>query len=94
MAIDPALILLDEPCSGLDDNETQLLGELLRELANEQRGVLLVEHDMELVLRICDRIFVLDFGEIIAVGTPQEIRENPVVQAAYLGTIAEPEDDA
>ncbi|MEI8263136.1 MAG: hypothetical protein WCG59_04725 [Actinomycetes bacterium] len=49
---------------------------------------------MELVLRICDRIFVLDFGEIIAVGTPQEIRENPVVQAAYLGTIAEPEDDA
>ena len=94
LAIDPALLLLDEPCSGLDDNETQLLGELLRELANEQRGVLFVEHDMELVLRICDRIFVLDFGEIIAVGTPQEIRENPVVQAAYLGTIAEPEDDA
>jgi len=88
LAIDPSLILLDEPCSGLDDNETKMLGELLRELAAEQRAVLIVEHDMDLVLRICDRIHVLDFGEIIASGTPEEIRGDPVVQAAYLGTIA------
>jgi branched-chain amino acid transport system ATP-binding protein len=88
LAINPSLILLDEPCSGLDDNETKLLGELLRELASERRSVLIVEHDMDLVLRICDRIYVLDFGEIIASGTPAEVRRDPVVQAAYLGAIA------
>jgi branched-chain amino acid transport system ATP-binding protein len=87
LAIDPKLVLLDEPCSGLDDSETELLGNLLKELAAEQRGVLIVEHDMELVLRICDRIYVLDFGEIIACGTPEEVRKDPAVQAAYLGTI-------
>ena len=86
LAIDPKLVLLDEPCSGLDDNESVQLGGLLRELADEGRGILLVEHDMALVLAICDRIFVLDFGEIIAVGTPAEIRNDPRVQAAYLGT--------
>ena len=93
LAINPKLICLDEPCSGLDDSETRLLGELLRELASEGRGVLIVEHDMDLVLRICDRIYVLDFGEIIAVGTPEEIRDDPVVQSAYLGTVA-PEESA
>ena len=93
LAINPKLICLDEPCSGLDDSETRLLGELLRELASEGRGVLIVEHDMDLVLRICDRIYVLDFGEIIAVGTPDEIRNDPVVQSAYLGTVA-PEESA
>jgi branched-chain amino acid transport system ATP-binding protein len=92
LAIDPKLILLDEPCSGLDDNETHLLGGLLRELADEGRGVLLVEHDMSIVLTICDRIFVLDFGELIASGTPAEIRRDPRVQAAYLGTAPDPSE--
>ena len=91
LAIDPKLVLLDEPCSGLDDNESVQLGGLLRELADEGRGILIVEHDMALVLAICDRIFVLDFGEIIAVGTPAEIRNDPLVQAAYLGTEQPPE---
>ena len=85
LAIDPKLVLLDEPCSGLDDVETDLLGHLLRELADEGRGVLIVEHDMELVLNVCDTIFVLDFGEIIASGPPSSIRSDPLVQAAYLG---------
>jgi branched-chain amino acid transport system ATP-binding protein len=91
LAIDPKLVLLDEPCSGLDDNESLLLGDLLKDLAAEQRGVLIVEHDMELVLSVCDRIYVLDFGEIIASGTPDEIKHDPRVQAAYLGALVEGE---
>lgn len=91
LAIDPKLILLDEPCSGLDDHESQLLGGLLRELADEGRAVLIVEHDMPLVLDICDRIIVLDFGQVIANGSPDAIRQDPGVQAAYLGAANDPE---
>ena len=91
LAIDPKLILLDEPCSGLDDHESQLLGGLLRELADEGRAVLIVEHDMPLVLNICDRIIVLDFGQVIANGNPDVIRQDPGVQAAYLGAATDPE---
>ena len=91
LAIDPKLILLDEPCSGLDDHESQLLGDLLRELAAEGRAVLIVEHDMPLVLNVCDRIIVLDFGQVIANGSPDDIRRDQGVQAAYLGTAADPE---
>jgi branched-chain amino acid transport system ATP-binding protein len=87
LAIDPRVLLLDEPCSGLDDAESEGLGRLLRELAAEGRAVLLVEHDMNLVLDICDRVYVLDFGEIIAAGTPAEVRAHPAVQAAYLGSL-------
>jgi len=90
LSIGPRVLLLDEPCSGLDTVETAGLGRLLRELAAEDRAVLLVEHDMDLVLDICDRVFVLDFGEIIASGTPAEVREHPGVQAAYLGTLKVP----
>jgi branched-chain amino acid transport system ATP-binding protein len=88
LSIDPRVLLLDEPCSGLDDRETVGLGILLRALAGEGRAVLLVEHDMELVLEICDVVHVLDFGEIIASGTPSEVRADPIVQAAYLGKAA------
>jgi branched-chain amino acid transport system ATP-binding protein len=85
LATKPRLLLLDEPASGLSDIESEHLGRLLRSLADEGLGVLLVEHDMDLVMRVCDHIFVLDLGVIIADGTPAEIRSNDRVLEAYLG---------
>jgi len=86
LSIDPRVLLLDEPCSGLDDTEAESLGALLTALAAEGRAVVLVEHDMDLVLQVCDVVHVLDFGELIASGTPNEVRASRIVQAAYLGT--------
>ncbi len=94
LAIDPGVLLLDEPCSGLDDHETAALGKLLGELASEGRAVLLVEHDMDLVLQICDLVYVLDFGEIIASGTPDQVRNDPAVQSAYLGRVERSDERA
>ena len=86
LAAGPRLLLLDEPSSGLNDTETDELGELLRRLADEEgRAILLVEHDVDLVMSVCDWIDVLDFGKIIASGTPSDIQGNEQVQAAYLG---------
>lgn len=85
LATKPRLLLLDEPASGLDEPETEHLGELLRSLASEGLGILLVEHDVGLVMHVCDSIYVLDLGVIIAHGSPHEIKENPLVLSAYLG---------
>jgi len=85
LAIRPRVLLLDEPASGLDAGETESFGELLRELADAGLAILLVEHDVALVMSVCDRIAVLDFGQIIASGSPEEVRSNAAVRAAYLG---------
>jgi branched-chain amino acid transport system ATP-binding protein len=85
LAARPKLILLDEPAAGLDTAESQILGGHLREFLNHDMSVFLIDHDMGLVLSVCDYIYVLDFGKIIASGTPAEIRESPAVKAAYLG---------
>ena len=85
LATKPRVLLLDEPSSGLNEAETSSLGTLLRELAGEGLAVLLVEHDMSFVMGTCEKIHVLDFGRIIAMGSPTEVQASPDVRAAYLG---------
>ena len=81
-------LLLDEPSSGLDESEAGPVGQLLRELARDGLAILLVEHDMAFVMGLCERIHVLDFGQVIAVGTPAEVQADAKVRAAYLGGVA------
>ena len=86
LASNPKVLLLDEPSSGLNEEETEEMASLLKKLVDEGLGVLLVEHDMSFVMGTCQFIHVLDFGTIIATGTPAEVQANAQVQAAYLGT--------
>lgn len=87
---DPRLIILDEPAAGLNDTETAELAKLIRRIRDEYDcTILLVEHDMGLVMEICDTICAISFGKLLAIGTPEEIQANKDVQAAYLGTSEE-----
>jgi ABC-type branched-subunit amino acid transport system ATPase component/branched-subunit amino acid ABC-type transport system permease component len=89
-----SVLLLDEPSSGLDHRETETFGQILKRVVAERGvGILLVEHDMALVMDVCDDIYVMDFGTRIFAGTPDQVRSSPVVRAAYLGTDA-PEPSA
>jgi len=96
MATTPTVLLLDEPSAGLNQHETEALGNVLVRLASDGMAVLLVEHDMSLVMSICDHVTVLHYGEIIANGNPESVQADAVVQAAYLGTdtTVEPHDAA
>ena len=94
LATRPKVLLLDEPAAGQDADETERFSGILRDLASDGLAILLVEHDMELVMHVCHTIAVLDYGRIICTGTPAEVRADPEVQAAYLGTVAEAVADA
>jgi branched-chain amino acid transport system ATP-binding protein len=91
IATDPFLLLLDEPAAGMNPRETAGLMELINRIRKEEElSILLIEHDMKLVMNLSDRIYVMEYGRIIACGTPLEIRDNPQVIKAYLGE----DDDA
>jgi ABC-type branched-subunit amino acid transport system ATPase component len=87
LAADPCLLLLDEPAAGLRYLEKQELATLLRSLREEGMTILLVEHDMDFVMGLTDRLVVMDFGEMLAEGVPSEIQKNPMVLEAYLGGV-------
>jgi sulfate-transporting ATPase len=92
VAAAPSILLLDEPAAGLDQQSTSELGTLIRRLAEEWgMAILLIEHDVQMVLGVCDEIVVLNFGQMLATGTPDEVRRNPAVVDAYLGSTAREE---
>ena len=89
IAMEPRLLCLDEPAAGLDTAESEELGRRLRALADGGSSMLLIDHDMGLVLSICDQVHVLEFGKLIASGPPDEVRRDPRVVEAYLGSARE-----
>jgi branched-chain amino acid transport system ATP-binding protein len=91
IAMEPRLLCLDEPAAGLDRSESKDLGQRLRRIADAGTTTLLIDHDMGLVMNICDQIIVLEFGKVIAAGPPDEVRRDPRVVRAYLGGAATPE---
>ncbi|HEY2603576.1 MAG TPA: ABC transporter ATP-binding protein [Thermoleophilaceae bacterium] len=88
IVMEPRLLCLDEPAAGLDTGESEELGRQLRGLADKGHSMLLIDHDMGFVLSVCDRIFVLEFGKLIASGAPEVVRKDPRVVTAYLGSAA------
>lgn len=87
LATNPTLLLLDEPAAGMNPSETKELMETIAKIReNYSTAILLIEHDMHLVMGICERIYVLEYGQLIANGTPEEVKNNPAVISAYLGS--------
>lgn len=89
LAVEPQVLVLDEPAAGMNREETDRLGRLIRTLAVPDRAVLLIEHDLPLIMAVCDRITVLNFGRVIAEDAPAEIAADPAVIEAYLGSEAD-----